>query len=274
MRSWLLVALTVVLGVFGVSGLASAANPEQFEELLQIPRDRSKTDGAGAGRLSDPRGIGTDPVSGHVFIAEKGNARISEFTSWGAFVKAWGWGVADGSAEAQTCGPAEPEVAPAATLCQKGIAGNGPGQFTLPRGVAVDATGNVYVVDGPVEGEKGTRVQKFSPSGQFLLMFGAGVNKTSGADTCTKTDIEAGDVPIRWSTDERSLLVFRKSESVPKIYAVDLTTGSNELWKEIIPADPAGIIDVWGVHIAPDDKSYYYSYMRNLSDLYVIEGLR
>ena len=39
-------------------------------------------------------------------------------------------------------------------------------------------------------------------------------------------------------------------------------------------SDRAGIIDVWGVHIAPDDKSYYYSFMRSLSDLYVMDGLR
>jgi hypothetical protein len=31
---------------------------------------------------------------------------------------------------------------------------------------------------------------------------------------------------------------------------------------------------VWGVHIAPDERSYYYSYMRTLSDLYLVRGLR
>jgi hypothetical protein len=86
--------------------------------------------------------------------------------------------------------------------------------------------------------------------------------------------VESGDVPIRWSTDERALLVFRKSNAVPGIYAVDLVSGHNELLREINPADPAGVIDIWGVHLGPDDKSYYYSFMRSLSDLYVLDGLK
>jgi len=35
--------------------------------------------------------------NGHVYVAESGNARISEFTSWGTFVKAFGWDVAPGA---------------------------------------------------------------------------------------------------------------------------------------------------------------------------------
>ena len=96
----------------------------------------------------------------------------------------------------------------------------------------------------------------------------------SGGEPRAIPGLEPGDVPIRWSTDERSLLVFRKSDAVPKTYAVDLVSGHNDLLREIIPADPAGITDIWGVHIGPDDKSYYYSFMRTLSDLYVLDGLK
>ncbi len=117
-----------------------------------------------------------------------------------------------------------------------------------------------------------------SPDGQWAVVMAsngkASLYPVSGGDARPIPGLEPGDVPIRWSVDERSLLVFRKSESMPGIYVVDLATGRNELWRAIVPADPAGIIDIWGVHIAPDDKSYYYSYMRSLSDLYVMDGLR
>ncbi len=96
----------------------------------------------------------------------------------------------------------------------------------------------------------------------------------SGGEPRAIPGLEPGDVPIRWSIDERSLFVLRKTDSVPKVYSVDLATGRNALWKEIMPADPTGIIGIWGVQIAPDDKSYYYSYMRNLNDLYIVTGLK
>jgi sugar lactone lactonase YvrE len=44
-----------------------------------------------------------------------------------------------------------------------GSPGSGQGQFILPRGIAVDSSGNIYVSD-----RDGTRVEKFDPSGHFL----------------------------------------------------------------------------------------------------------
>ena len=52
-------------------------------------------------------------------------------------------------------------------------------------GVAVDndplsaSYNDVYVVD-----DRNHRVEKFGPSGEFLLMFGGHVNATTGADVC------------------------------------------------------------------------------------------
>jgi len=41
-----------------------------------------------------------------------------------------------------------------------------------------------------------------------------------------------------------------------------------------VPPDPAGIVNLWSAHVGPDERSYYYSYMRNLSDLYLVEGVK
>ena len=117
-----------------------------------------------------------------------------------------------------------------------------------------------------------------SPDGAWAAVMGPD-GKTSlyplaGGNPRPIPGLEPGDVPIRWSVDERSLFVFRKTESTPKVYLIDLSTGQNQLWREIVPPDPAGIVNVWGVHVGPDDRSYYYSYTQNVSDLYLVEGLK
>jgi DNA-binding beta-propeller fold protein YncE len=54
-----------------------------------------------------------------------------------------------------------------AYLLQWGASGSGDGQFSTPRGIAVDAAGDVYVVDSG-----NSRVQKFSGAGTFLGKWG------------------------------------------------------------------------------------------------------
>ena len=60
--------------------------------------------------------------------------------------------------------PAEPFT----FLSAFGTAGTGNGQFNRPMGTAVDASGNVYVVD-----RENNRVQKFNAKGEYLSQFGS-----------------------------------------------------------------------------------------------------
>jgi DNA-binding beta-propeller fold protein YncE len=125
--------------------------------------------GSDAGQCQFPRGIAADPITGHLYVADQEGRRIVELTAWGEFVKAWGWGVLDGSPELQTCATA--------TGCVKGLTGSGPGEFGGfgPQGIALDSAGNVYVEDFSND-----RVEKFDPTAgsleeeaDFLLAFGS-----------------------------------------------------------------------------------------------------
>lgn len=177
--TWLRVSL--VAGVLCVAclakgGIAAAARPSQLWSLPAV----GTAPGPGAGQLHLPRGVGVDPANGHVYVADLLNARIDELTAWGRFVRAWGWGVDDGTTAAlQSC----------SVTCFKGIEGANAGQIAIPFGVAVDAARDVYV-DEPFS----LRVQKFDSEGHFLAMFGGEVNKTTGANLCTKANVEAGNV--------------------------------------------------------------------------------
>jgi len=47
-----------------------------------------------------------------------------------------------------------------------------------------------------------------------------------------------------------------------------------QLVKEVMGPDPAGILMIVAVQLTPDTRSYVYSYMRSLSELYVVDGLK
>jgi len=146
----LVVAVTVLAIGMAAPPPAGAAAPSL---LFQAPEDGAT--GAGAGQLRLPLGVGADPSApGHVYVADRNNNRISEFTAWGEFVKAWGWEVdaADPQPELQSC--------TAESGCQAGSAGSGAGQFDTAEAVAVDGSGMVYVIES-----KNSRVQKFDPEG-------------------------------------------------------------------------------------------------------------
>ncbi len=117
-----------------------------------------------------------------------------------------------------------------------------------------------------------------SPDGHTAAVIGrdgrASLYPVAGGEPRAIPGLQPGDVPIGWSADERSLYVFRKGESTPAVYLVNLATGENQVWRDITPADRVGLVNIWGVRVGPDDRAYYYSYMRNLSDLYLLDGLR
>ncbi len=83
---------------------------------------------------------------------------------------------------------------------------------------------------------------------------------------------EPGDIGP-WSTDGRFLFVTETHGLDVKVSRRDLATGRRELWKEITATDPAGMFGLFPI-IAPDGKSYVYTYWRFLSNLYLVDGLK
>jgi len=83
-----------------------------------------------------------------------------------------------------------------------------------------------------------------------------------------------GEVVARWSADGRSLYVYNFHGLPSKLFRIDLLTQRRELRKEFMPSDPAGLMEGMDVVLTPDEKSYAYGYPRNLSKLYLIDGLK
>jgi hypothetical protein len=84
----------------------------------------------------------------------------------------------------------------------------------------------------------------------------------------------AGDVVIQFTADSRELYVFNRDGLPARVFRVDFRTGQRTLWRQFVPADSAGVAGIDSFVMTPDARAYAYNYIRHLSDLYLIEGLR
>ena len=96
----------------------------------------------------------------------------------------------------------------------------------------------------------------------------------SGGEPTPVPGIERGDIPLAWTPDGKGFLVFNRDGLPARLSRVDLATGKRELVQEIMPANPAGLSGIREIVMAPDGRGLAYNYVRKLSDLYLIEGLK
>jgi DNA-binding beta-propeller fold protein YncE len=131
MRAITLLVATTVLGIF--SGLLQAEHAYHVVKIWpELPQ---------GWHFYQPFGVAVDP-SGNVYVGDSGNYRIKKFDSEGRFITQWG------------------------------SPGQGEGQFSTLRFVKVGRSGNVYVVDEDNRTDAITsRIQKFTPYGQFIGLF-------------------------------------------------------------------------------------------------------
>jgi Tol biopolymer transport system component/predicted Ser/Thr protein kinase len=117
-----------------------------------------------------------------------------------------------------------------------------------------------------------------SPKGDFAASVGPDhkiyLYPIAGGDPVPVPGAEPDEAPTGWSGDGRSLYVFRFGEIPASVSEIELSTGKRKLWKELVPSDAAGIDTVRAITIARDAKAYVYGYIRTLSDLYEVEGLK
>lgn len=81
------------------------------------------------------------------------------------------------------------------------------------------------------------------------------------------------DSPIRFAFDARFLYGFRRGELPTVIFRLDLVSGQREVVKELVPPDPAGVVEIPSVVLTADASGYAYSYHRILSDLILVTGV-
>jgi eukaryotic-like serine/threonine-protein kinase len=117
-----------------------------------------------------------------------------------------------------------------------------------------------------------------SPDGKFVQGVDAEGRRilypVEGGDPHPIPGIQPGESLVGFSADSKSVFVHNFAGLPSIVVRVDLGTGKRTEWKQLAPADAAGVDAIGGIGITPDGKSYVYAYPRTLSDLYVVEGLK
>lgn len=167
-----------------LSGSASTGNPVQGSgsyEICTAAEDCTAgqatgvagIDNAKNGSLDSPQSVTVDGDTGNVYVSDRDNRRVNEYSAQGAFIRSFGWGV-----DATTAGD-EYEVCPAANRCTQGSAGGGVGQIgsintegtygigvSPPNGEA--SVGKVFLADS-----QNRRVNTYDLDGQNPSSFGS-----------------------------------------------------------------------------------------------------
>jgi Tol biopolymer transport system component len=117
-----------------------------------------------------------------------------------------------------------------------------------------------------------------SPDGKLAVVRGPDqrlyLYPVDGGEPRPLPGVTTGDEPTGWTSDGKAVWIFRRAELPARVARVDIATGQREFWRELIPADAAGVTEVTQPLPTPDGKYYVYTYIRLLADLYVAQGVK
>ena len=83
-----------------------------------------------------------------------------------------------------------------------------------------------------------------------------------------------GEAISGWGADSNSLIVWDRNRLPAVVERLDLATGRRTRMAQVTPPDPAGVPGIQGVFLSPTGTRYAYNFVRRLSQLYTIEGLK
>jgi Tol biopolymer transport system component len=96
----------------------------------------------------------------------------------------------------------------------------------------------------------------------------------NGGDARPIPGLNAGEQPITWALDGKSIYVYQPGELPARVFRIDVQTGQRAFWKELMPTDPAGVENIGPILMTADAKTCVFGYHRMLADLYLVEGLK
>jgi Tol biopolymer transport system component len=117
-----------------------------------------------------------------------------------------------------------------------------------------------------------------SPDGKYTVSLAPDrkpcLLSVAGAEPKMIPGVTATDSSIQWTSDSKSLYMFRLGALPAQVERVDLGTGTRTPWKSLAPMDRAGVHGITLIVMTTDGRVCLYSYVRTLSELYLVSGLK
>ncbi len=96
---------------------------------------------------------------------------------------------------------------------------------------------------------------------------------TGGPPRIVKAKLPNLILPV--SGPQGRYLIAAEQQGVPlKLFRYDTVTGEKTAWRELVPSDRSGVFIANQFDVTPDARWYAYTYVRDLSDVYLVEGLK
>jgi Tol biopolymer transport system component/predicted Ser/Thr protein kinase len=117
-----------------------------------------------------------------------------------------------------------------------------------------------------------------SPDGKFLFARDtsgkAKLYPVAGGEPQDLAGLMPEDVWMTWTKDGREAYVFHDEKTSATVYRLDVTSGKRQLVAKVAPVDPAGVTSISNVLYTPDGKAYAYSDTQELSELFIVAGVK
>jgi Tol biopolymer transport system component len=123
----------------------------------------------------------------------------------------------------------------------------------------------------------GANPRVVSPDGKQIAVVnsdGIALVSADGGDPQPVRGSQASDAPLRWIKGGNALFVGQRGETSCPVWRLDLQTGARTPWKTVAPIDVAGVTGVSCPRLASDEQHYVFGYVRDLSDLFLVEHLK